>query len=114
MVDVNMLVEPVLAGVGPPVCYQYPEKFNDLPVISYYNLSENEGFRADGEEWAQVSRVQVDIWADRAVDTGRTGTAVEQAMKGAGWRREFAADLPKQTENRVYHRTIRFAKEIYY
>ena len=114
MIDVNEIVEPILAGVGPPVCYQYPERFNSLPVISFYSLSDTAGFQADNQEWAQKARVQVDIWADRAADAGRVGVEVDRVMQAEGWTRELAADLPKQTDDRIYHRTMRFAKEIYY
>ena len=114
MIDVNGLVEPLLTQAGVPVYFSYPEQFTDVPAISFYNLSDTAGFRADDSEWAQEARVQVDIWADRAIETGKIGTDVDAIMQRDGWIREYAADLPKQTDDQLFHRTMRFAKEIYY
>lgn len=114
MIDVNRIAESLLSQVGVPIFYNYPERFNETPVISFYNLSDTAGFHADCDEWAQVARVQVDIWADRAKDTGSIGIDVDRVMQAEGWTREYAADMPKQTDQQLFHRTLRFAKEIYY
>lgn len=113
MLDVNSIVEPMLVKAGVSVCFRYPQEFTDIPCISFYNLSDTEGFRADCTEWAQLTRVQVDIWAEHATETNSVGIKVNEIMQADGWRREYAADMPKQ-DGKLEHRTMRFAKEIYF
>ena len=117
MIDVNAVADSLLAPLeneGVVLCYQYPESFNELPVVSFYNLITEEGFRADCREEAQVSRVQIDIWAEKKTQPGRIAVRVNELMQNGGWQRELDRDLPKKTEAHVYHRTMRFAKEIFF
>lgn len=113
MLDINAIAEPLLMQAGVPVYFRYPDEFKDIPCISFYNLSDTEGFRADCTEWAQVTRIQVDIWAEFANETNAIGVKVNEIMQADGWRREYAADMPKQ-DGKLEHRTMRFAKEVYF
>lgn len=116
MVDVNEMVANILSQLkkdGVRVCYQYPEEFAKLPAVSHYELFDSEGFRADNAEWSQKSRVQIDIWAEKKTEPARIAALVNALMQGAGWLREFSRDMPKLTEQHLYHKTMRFAKEIY-
>ena len=116
MVDVNEITAKILSQLqkdGISVCYQYPEDFGRVPAVSHYELFDSEGFRADNAEWSQKSRVQIDIWAEKKTEPARIAVMVNSLMQGAGWLREFSRDMPKQTEQHLYHKTMRYAKEIY-
>ncbi len=116
MIDSNKMVDEllcVLEDKGIRVFYQYPEDFETLPSVSYYNLITTEGFRADNAEQAQLSHVQVDIWAKKRTQPGKIAAMVNEIMQNAGWIRELSRDLPKETEHHMYHHTMRFAKEVY-
>lgn len=116
MTSVNRITGKLLAPLrseGVRVCYQYPEDFGILPAVSYYDLITTESFRADNSEQAQLSRVQIDIWSKNKTQPGEIAEKVNRIMQDNGWIRELGRDLPKGAENKVYHYTMRFAKEIY-
>lgn len=116
MVDVNKITEEILSPLkdeGVKTQYHYPESFNLPPIISFYELINTEAFRADNKEWSQMARVQIDIWSDKKTEPGKLAIRVNTLMQAKGWSREFSRDLPKETEKHLYHKTMRFAKEIY-
>lgn len=108
MIDVNAEAEKTLSKLDCNVEYYYPEKFNDLPVVSFYNLTENSDFSYDNEEVIQSGTVQVDIWADKPDESGEISIQVNDIMTADDWCREFSRDLGKQ--NGIYHKTMRFTK----
>lgn len=109
MVDINTEAEKSLSGIGCKVVYQYPEVFNSLPVISYYNVSESGAFYADNEECIQDGHIQIDIWSDVPAECGALSAAVNDAMTEDGWTREMSMDVAKKND-KIYHRTMRFQK----
>lgn len=108
MVDVNAEAEKTLSKLDCKVEYYYPEKFNKLPIVSFYNLTERPGFACDNTESTQNGTVAIDIWADDPQDCGNIGLQVNKLMGDDNWGREFSRDL--KPENGVYHRTMRFTK----
>lgn len=119
MVDVNEEIEAALADLSCTACYQYPADFNDLPVVSFYNLTERPDFGSDNEEDIQMGWAQLDVWGDYPKDVGSLAIEVHKAMTAAGWTREFSMDVPSRTrmENNVeirtdvFHRTMRYVKD---
>lgn len=99
--------------IGPTAEYGIYVEFGTLPAVSYYDLITTESFRADNSEQAQLSRVQIDIWAMKKTQPGEIAEKVNRIMQDNGWIRELGRDLPRGAENHVYHYTMRFAKEIY-
>lgn len=108
MIDVNAEAEKTLLNLDCRVEYYYPKKFNDLPVVSFYNLTEKPDFSSDNEEDIQSGTVVVDVWADNPQDCGNIGLQVNKLMKSDGWEREFSRDI--EPNGGVYHRTMRFTK----
>lgn len=109
MVDVNKEVEKVLSSLPYTICFYYPEKFNALPVISFYNLNECGSFGYDDTEVISRGRVQVDVWADSPAECGSIAIETAETMIKYGWMREMSMDVPKT--DGIYHRTIRFVKD---
>lgn len=110
MIDFNIEAEKALKGLPYNVCFYYPERFNALPVISFYNLSERGAFGYDDSEVITRGWVQVDVWADRPDQCGRVAIEAAEAMIAAGWVREMSMDVPKT--DGIYHRTMRFVKDV--
>ncbi|MBQ8301505.1 MAG: hypothetical protein IJX57_06035 [Clostridia bacterium] len=108
MIDVNAEAEKTLSKLDRKVEYYYPEKFNDMPVVSFYNLTEQPDFISDNEEDIQSGTVVVDIWSDNPADCGNIGLKVNEVMTADAWHREFSRDLPPT--DGIYHRTMRFTK----
>ena len=109
MVDVNAEAEKALSSLPYKVCFYYPEQFNKLPVISFYNLSERGSFGYDDSEVISRGWVQVDIWSAAPAECGRIAIKTAGAMLSHGWTREMSMDVPKT--DGIYHKTIRFVKD---
>lgn len=114
MIDINKDFEQLLKSTEYNVAYQFPKQGNELPIITYYEASNTGGFSADNQEWGMISAFVVDIWAITPKQTGDIGVKVDEVLQQSGWRREFAANLPRETDSDVYHRTMRYVKEIFY
>ncbi|MDY3971656.1 MAG: hypothetical protein SOZ28_02965 [Clostridia bacterium] len=112
MVDVNKIVREILETIdGVTVTFYHPDKFNNLPVISYYELTTTTGMCFDNEEQAQSSGVEIDIWGKGGGECSRLAIKVDKAMQNDGWYRELSRDMPP--ENNIFHKTMRFSKEIF-
>ncbi len=109
MIDVNLEAEKSLSAVECEKVYQYPQKFNKLPVISYYTISEKGAFYTDNSEHVQEGHIQIDVWSDAGAECGRLSVKVNDALTSDGWVREMSMDVPKR-EEKIYHRTMRFQK----
>lgn len=112
MIDVNAEVRKLLETVdGAKVTFYHPQQFNNLPVISYYELTTTTGMCFDNAEQAQSSSVEIDIWGKGGGECSRLAVKVDKAMQNDGWYRELSRDMPP--ENNIYHKTMRFSKEIF-
>lgn len=112
MVDVNKIVREILETLdGIKVTFFHPKAFNSLPIISYYELTTTTGLCYDNAEQAQCSNIQVDIWGTGGGECSRLAVRVDEVMQKNGWCRELSKDMPP--ENNIYHKTMRFSKEIF-
>lgn len=112
MVDVNKVTRGILERIdGVKITFYHPNEFNKLPIISYYELTTTTGMCFDNAEQAQKSNVQIDIWGKGGGECSRLAVEVDKEMQAEGWYREMSRDMPP--ENNIYHKTMRFSKEIY-
>ena len=109
MRDTNKEMEQILDTLDVRVVFSSPAECGELPVISYYTLTEKPGFCSDNEEQITDTQVQIDIWADEGYKCGMLGLEVNDIMRSHGFCRELALDVPKG-EDGVYHRSMRFVK----
>lgn len=113
MVDVNKEVRGILNRMeNTEIKFFHPGEFNDLPVISYYELTTRTGICYDNKENGQRSNVCIDIWGASGAECSRLAVEVNDLMQSDGWAREFSRDMPP--EDGVYHKTMRFYKHIYF
>lgn len=109
MIDVNAAAEKTLSALDCKITYYYPEEFNDLPIVSFYSLTEKPDFSSDNEEDIQSGTVVIDIWTDEPSECGKIALEVNDVMTADNWSREFSRDLPRDGD--VYHRTMRYSKD---
>lgn len=110
MVDVNEQVKNLLEkGLDTAVKYQYPDSFNNLPVVTYYTLSQRGDFAYDNTVIDRKSTIVIDIWADYPKQCAELAEKINALMSNDNWYHEFEADMPN-TDSSVKHRVIRFSK----
>lgn len=113
MINVNMIINSILKTLnGVKVECQQPEEFNDLPIVSHYEIGSPMGFCADNAEWAQKSYVAIDVWARSVGECGEIAVEVDALMQKEGWKREMSRDMPP--DNGVRHKSMRFYKQIFF
>ena len=66
--------------------------------------------RADNAELIQEGYLQVDIWTDKPCEGGRLAVEINGLMEDGGWARQFSMDQKREKGDRIYHRSMRFAK----
>lgn len=112
MIDVNEEAARVLDTLPYNVVYQSPEKLAALPAVSYYTLTEGNGFMADNSGVSMVAYIQVDVWSAVPSETAKMAAAVYDVLTAAGWHRDFIRDTAPT--DGVYHKTARFCREFIY
>lgn len=85
----------------------YPEDFNNLPHISFYEQDNRDVYKLSKEVYTEVV-IQIDIWHNRS--TGALAQQVNEKMNSIGLRREFARDIPDPSG--IKHKTMRFKGNI--
>ena len=108
MTDINREIEKDLQDIGIETVFFYPEKFTELPAVSFYNLTEKAHMSWDNAEAITYGAVQLDVWSKNAAETGSIAQKIKAGLESKGWVREFSGDVPP--EDGVYHRTMRFSK----
>lgn len=113
MTDANKEVREILETIDDvKVTFYHPDEFNKLPIVSYYELTTTTGMCFDNAEQAQRSYAQIDIWGKGGGECSRIAVRVDEAMQQHGWYREMSRDM--SPENKIYHKTMRFYKEIFF
>ncbi|MBU5677909.1 hypothetical protein KQI88_15940 [Alkaliphilus sp. MSJ-5] len=97
---INKLLEEIVGEDS--VSDAYPEDFNNLPHISFYEQSNNDYLKKGPELLTEIV-IQIDIWHNRS--TGALAQQVNNKMNSIGFRREFMRDIP---DPNVKHKTMRF------
>ena len=100
MIDINAEAEKSLSDVKCKAVFQYPKNFNNLPIISYYTVTECGGFYADNDESIQDGHIQIDIWAEIPKECSDLAAEVNEVM---------SMDVP-ENDKKIYHKTMRFQK----
>ncbi|MBQ2669866.1 MAG: hypothetical protein IJG06_03805 [Clostridia bacterium] len=113
MIVANAVVLGILNGLdGVKVTFYHPDEFNEMPVVSYYELTTPTGFSYDNAERAQVSYMSIDVWHTGGGPCSRLAIEVDALMQNAGWTREFSRDMPP--EEGVYHKAMRYKKQLFF
>ena len=120
MIDINAEAENSLSDVKCKAVFQYPKNFNNLPIISYYTVTECGGFYADNDESIQDGHIQIDIWAEIPKECSDLAAEVNEVMTKDSWARTASKNNALWVHNdymsfyendkKIYHKTMRFQK----
>ena len=84
-------------------------QYFNIPIISYYTVTECGGFYADNDESIQDGHIQIDIWAEIPKECSDLAAEVNEVMTKDSWVREMSMDVP-ENDKKIYHKTMRFQK----
>lgn len=105
MINIKPQINDLLNEVpGVTVSYFYPEDFANLPHISYYEASNNEYLRTDGEEQLTDIAIQIDVWSKTS--TSELALLVDSKLSSIGFKREFSGDL--KDPSGLNHKSMRY------
>lgn len=111
MVDNRPLVYQTLSTLTYPVDYNYPEKMNFFPCISYFDSGHVPTDYADGKAKADITETTVDVW-EKMDSQGvfiEIHCQVDQVMREAGfYRTAFVNQFEDDTK--IQHVTFKFTK----
>ncbi|MGM9935771.1 MAG: hypothetical protein ACI38A_00315 [Candidatus Ornithomonoglobus sp.] len=108
MIDINADAEKTLAALPYKLVYTRPEQWNELPVISFYDLNTSGAFASDNETDIDKGLLVIDIWARDPSQAAKIACEVISVMNAAGWYTELNRHVDKT--DGIYHRTTRFSK----
>lgn len=108
MVDINAEAEKTLLRLPYKLCFYYPEQWNELPTVSFYDLNNVKTFAADNAGGMATGYIAVDIWTSEPSQGGQMAGEVISLMEADGWWCELNKSLPKT--DGAYHKTLRFGK----
>lgn len=91
------------------VFFNYPENFNELPVISFYMVQDEPINTFEGEIGKKVT-VNIDIWGSSALKNIQIAERV-RSLLATEMRRESEADL---YEDGIHHKSIKYIGTIIY
>lgn len=112
MVDVKNNVKKALEAIeGVTAFFYYPNTFNKLPCISYYEASNTPEANADDDEYLSEIAYVLDVWGADDKSVTNIVSRANAAMKTLGFRRVFSHDAHNPGSN-ARHKTMRFALTI--
>ncbi len=111
MLDINYELQKSLRRLDTKSVYQYPESFAELPVISYYTLTDKIKMFVDNGAFIEEGYVNLDIWTKTPKEGFDIADNIDAVLSEDGWIRQFMMDMKKESDERIYHRTMRFKKQ---
>lgn len=103
MYDIKPQINSLLVSIpGVSVSDAYPEDFNSLPHISFYEQYNGDVYKLKREIYTEIV-IQIDVWHNRS--TGALAQQVNEKMNSIGFKREFARDIP---DPNIKHKTMRY------
>ena len=88
------------------VVYFFPDEFNELPIISYYEIENSDSGYCGREVLSDIS-YQIDVWGRGNIS--KLCIEVDKKMAELGFRRSFGQDLSKDG---IARRTLRYSARI--
>lgn len=102
--QINTLLESIVGEDS--VSDGYPEDFNNLPQISFYEADNKDSYKLKEEVLTEIV-IQIDIWHNRS--TGSLAQEVNEKMNSIGFKRDFMRDIP---DPNIKHKSMRFKGKV--
>lgn len=103
MRDLSPEVKQTLEAVCPNVFYFYPNSFENMPAVSYYDCA-NSG--DDSRDLLTPVAFHIDVWALTVPTLKPLVKSVDEAIRGMGFRRTLSQSVPDPSGYR--HQSMRF------
>jgi hypothetical protein len=88
--------------------FHYPDTFNNLPRLSYFQADNTANLYADEEEVGSEIIFQIDLWGKASLSTYQT--AVNDVMASLDFERISSPDLFEK-DTKIHHIAMRFRKD---
>lgn len=102
-------IENEIAGLK--VYQTQPEKFTELPVVTFYVANNSVERFIDNEIAYQDITITIDIWSKTSSQGSNILNKVETIMREKNYSLDFSADIPNIDEN-INHINCRFTTKI--
>ena len=111
MLDINQELKKSLKNLEVKTVFQYPDSFVELPIVSYYTVSDKIKMFVDNGAFIEEGYINLDIWTKTPKEGFDIAQAVNSALDKDGWIMQFMMDVKKESDENIYHRTMRFKKQ---
>jgi hypothetical protein len=109
MVDLSASVKAAIEAAGYTPEYAYPQAWNTVPVISFWESQNNELDHADDAELLSTVQFNIDIWAETPEETHAISAAINTQMQAISFRRTGCYDLYEgEVGTGLHHRNMVF------
>jgi hypothetical protein len=103
MIDLSSPVANALEAICSNVFFYYPDDFETLPAISYFD---NGNSSNDNSDLLTKVSFQIDVWSLTVPDCKTITAAADTAMRGLGFRRTFSQPIPDPSGYR--HQSMKY------
>ena len=95
---------------GQKFYFHHPPEFTDLPIGSYFELSNLGNLYADDIEAGSEIIFQIDLWGKSSLST--LSQAVDDVMILQGWGRIFSQDM-FEIDTKIMHKSLRYRRDYF-
>lgn len=106
--SINKDITSALKNIGVPVSFQV-SKSEKYPYITFFTYLDRGTLHSDDEEKITGYLIQIDIWSK--TDYTDIEEKVHKAMTNSGFIKQRYYDLYEK-DTKVYHKVMRFLKEV--
>lgn len=119
MIDVNAYVYKLLStdatilsivGTTSHVFFGYPNSFQVLPIVSFYELNQGTSLSKDNQPAVWETFFQIDVWTNNAGTTA-LAQAVDNVMTSNFFDCEYSSDTP-EPDSKLRHRVLRYRRQL--
>jgi hypothetical protein len=90
------------------VFFYYPDGFESLPCVSYYELINADYHEADDEPYDATIEFMVDVWSKDIDEAEEVANLANEKMKSLGFRRTFSRDAYDPAQ-RIVNKNMRYS-----
>ena len=109
MIDLTQQVRQALEEKGLTPFYAYPQAWETVPVVAFWESGNTENEHADDAELTSRIEYNLDIWAETPEEAHAISHTANAAMQGLGFIRMGCYDLFEgEIGTQLYHRNMTY------
>ena len=94
-------------GSSAKIQYQYPNDFNTLPIVTYFESGTRQLDFYDDMPATDESTITIDVWAN--VSTTAISKIIDDIMARNLYTRDFGTDVP-DPDVKIFHKSLRYRR----